>query len=195
MLCFATNNRHKLFEVGHLLGKKFKLVSLQDLNHHEELAEDFLTLEENARQKAEFIFRKYKIPCFADDTGLEVAALNGKPGVLSARYAGPQKNSDDNISLLLENLKGQSLRSAQFRTVIVLVGEDYGVQSFEGKVEGTIIDQPRGTKGFGYDPVFVPTGYNITLAEMTVEEKNSISHRAIAVHKLVRFLLEQTTRV
>jgi XTP/dITP diphosphohydrolase len=188
-LCFATNNRHKLNEVSKILQGKFKIVGLEELGHFDDLAEDFLTLEENARQKAEFVFGKYNVSCFADDTGLEVKALNGEPGVLSARYAGPQKNSTDNIALVLKNLSGKSNRKAQFRTVIALAMSEQSTHYFEGKVVGEIIDVPRGSQGFGYDPVFVPQGFNKTLAEMTIEEKNVISHRARAIEKLVAFLV------
>lgn len=188
-LCFATNNLHKLNEVAHILNGKFKVIGLEELGHRDDLAEDFLTLEENARQKAEFVLAKYKIPCFADDTGLEVEALSGEPGVLSARYAGPQKNSSDNTALLLKNLSGKSNRKAQFRTVIAFARGGQDFHYFEGKVNGEIIETPRGTQGFGYDPVFVPEGFNKTLAEMSMEEKNAISHRAKAMTKLVAFLL------
>lgn len=189
-ICFATNNRHKLNEVAHILHGKFTVIGLEDLGHTADLAEDFFTLEENARQKAEFVFRKYNEACFADDTGLEVEALNGAPGVLSARYAGPQKNSADNTALLLKNLLGNPNRKACFRTVIALARGENDLHYFEGKVEGEIIDIPRGTQGFGYDPVFIPEGFNKTLAEMTMEEKNAISHRARAMAKLVAFLLQ-----
>jgi XTP/dITP diphosphohydrolase len=188
-ICFATNNRNKLAEVRNLLTNNFKLIGLSDLNYKEELAEDFFSLEENAKQKAQFVYRKFKIPCFADDTGLEVEALNGVPGVLSARYAGDQKDSSANISLLLENMKDISLRKAQFRSVICLVEDESSFQYFEGKVEGEIIDEIKGSQGFGYDPVFVPSGFSKTLAEMSMEEKNAISHRAMAINKLVHYLL------
>jgi XTP/dITP diphosphohydrolase len=189
-LCFATNNLHKLSEVANILRGKFKVIGLEDLGHTEDLAEDFFTLEENARQKAEFVFNKYKTPCFADDTGLEVETLNGGPGVLSARYAGPQKNSSHNTALLLKNLSGKSNRKARFRTVIAFARGEEDFHYFEGTVAGEIIDTPRGVQGFGYDPVFVPEGFNKTLAEMSMEEKNAISHRARAMAKLVTFLLQ-----
>lgn len=189
-ICFATNNPNKLAEVRNLLEGKIELVGLQDLHYPEELAEDFSTLEENARQKAEFVFQKFGIACFADDTGLEVKALSGAPGVLSARYAGDQKNSRDNIALLLKNLKSQPERKAQFRTVICLYQADAEINFFEGKLEGKIINELRGNDGFGYDPVFVPSGFNRTLAEMSLVEKNAISHRARAVNQLVKYLLK-----
>lgn len=189
-LCFATNNRHKLDEVANILQGRFKVIGLDQLGHDDDLAEDFLTLEENARQKAEFVFKKYNVPCFADDTGLEVEALEGEPGVISARYAGPQKNSLDNTALLLKNLYGKSNRKAQFRTVIAFARGEQDFHYFEGKVTGEIIDTPRGNYGFGYDPVFVPAGFNKTLAEMSMDEKNAISHRGRAMEKLVAFLLQ-----
>ena len=186
--CFATNNRHKLEEVANLLKGSFDLVGLNDIGFKGELAEDFLTLEENSRQKAEFIFRNYQMPCFADDTGLEVVALNGEPGVLSARFAGPHKSSADNMTLLLKKLEGISNRKAQFRTVITLIEITGQVKQFEGVVKGEILPQPRGQAGFGYDPVFLPDGLDKTLAEMTLPEKNQISHRAKAANKLVEYL-------
>jgi XTP/dITP diphosphohydrolase len=186
-LALATNNRHKLEEVKFILGDQIELLTLEDIGCREELAEEQDTLEGNSLEKAEYVFNKYKISCFADDTGLEVASLNGAPGVYSARYAGPQRNADDNIALLLENLEEAINRQAQFRTVITLVSEN-GVYQFEGVVKGRIIEERRGTHGFGYDPVFVPDGFSETLAEMTMEEKNKISHRARAMQKLVDFL-------
>ncbi len=187
-LCFATNNRHKLDEVSSLLKRDFDLVGLDDIGFKEELAEDFFTLEENSNQKAEFIFNRFHLPCFADDTGLEVDALNGQPGVFSARFAGPQRNSSDNIRLLLQKLEGVKNRKARFRTVITLVERKGVTQQFEGIVKGEIIQQARGSEGFGYDPIFLPDGHTETLAEMTLEKKNVISHRGIAVGKLVMYL-------
>jgi len=139
-------------------------------------------------QKAEFVFQKYKVPCFADDTGLEVEALNGEPGVYSARYAGEDKNSDDNIDLLLNKLGAKLNRRARFRTVITLIGLDEEPLYFEGVVEGTITDKRKGTFGFGYDPVFIPEGLKNTYAEMNLQEKSSLSHRAIAIKKLGDYL-------
>ena len=187
-LCFATNSRHKLHEVASLLKNTFDVVSLADIGFNEELAEDFSTLEENSKQKAEFVFYNFQIPCFADDTGLEVEALNGAPGVNSARYAGLQRNAADNMALLLEELKGVANRKAQFRTVITLMESSSQTIQFEGVVQGQILPQARGTDGFGYDPVFLPDGFEKSLAEMTMEEKNEISHRAKAVKKLVDYL-------
>lgn len=187
-ICFATNNQHKIEEVAALLGGHFALVSLQDIGCHEELAEDFFTLEDNSRQKAEFVFKNFNVSCFADDTGLEVEALNGEPGVFSARYAGPQRNSEDNMNLLLQKLAHHPNRHARFRTVITLLEGDGTVKQFEGIVAGEILSAKRGTKGFGYDPIFQPDGFSKTLAEMTLEEKNKISHRARAMSKLVEYL-------
>ena len=186
-LIVATNNRHKVDEILALLGNEFELLTLADIGCHEELAEDQDTLEGNSFQKASYVFEKYNEDCFADDTGLEVDALNGEPGVYSARYAGAQRNSEDNINLLLKNLSGEQNRKARFRTVVTLIRKD-GVHQFEGKVEGRILSERKGNGGFGYDPVFVPDGFTRTLAEMTMEEKNRISHRARAVQKLVEFL-------
>ncbi|NJM26828.1 MAG: RdgB/HAM1 family non-canonical purine NTP pyrophosphatase [Bacteroidia bacterium] len=188
-LCFATNNTHKLEEVRAATAGNINILSLSDIRCFEELPETQPTLEGNSLQKAEYVNHHYHIPCFADDTGLEVEALHGAPGVFSARYAGPQRNSGDNISLLLDNLRGITNRNARFRTVISLVGLG-STQLFDGIVTGTIRESSRGTQGFGYDPVFQPTGFQQTFAEMTLEQKNTLSHRAIAVAKLVRFLLK-----
>lgn len=186
-IVFATNNKHKLFEVQQILGTKYSIKSLKDIGFTEDIPEDFQTLEENASQKAWHIYNKFKIDCFADDTGLEVNTLNGEPGVLSARYAGEQKSSHDNIMKLLEQLKNKPNRDAQFRTVIALIasGKEY---RFEGIVRGSIIQHLKGTDGFGYDPVFLPKGYQETFAEMDIELKNRISHRGLAMSKLVDFL-------
>jgi XTP/dITP diphosphohydrolase len=186
-LCFATNNSHKLEEVRHAI-KHFQIVSLEEINCFEELPETRDTLEGNSLQKAEYVFDKYKIPCFADDTGLEVEALNNGPGVYSARYAGPQRNAEDNIDLLHKNLLGKSNLNARFRTVISLVGLEPSPVLFEGIVSGSITLDRRGTSGFGYDPVFLPQGYAKTFAEMTMDEKNELSHRARAVKKLEAYL-------
>ena len=186
-LVFATNNQHKLKEVQALLGNHFRLLSLADIGFEEEIPEDFDTLQDNALQKARYIHSRFGYNCFADDTGLEVDALNGEPGVYSARYAGEAKNPHDNIVKLLNNLIGVKNRHAQFRTVIALIlnGSEY---LFEGKVEGEIIEEGRGGDGFGYDPIFLPEGYNQTFAEMPLDVKNQISHRGRAVVKLVDFL-------
>jgi len=186
-LVFATNNAHKLSEVQHLLGKKFLLLSLKDIHLEEEIPEDYDTLEQNALQKARYIFDKTRKNCFADDTGLEVDALNGRPGVYSARYAGEGKNPKDNIKKLLKELDGVANRKARFRTVVALIidNQEY---LFEGIVNGQIIESERGTDGFGYDPVFLPDGFSLTFAEMMLDQKNLISHRARAIGQLVDFL-------
>jgi len=187
MLCFATNNQNKINEVRAHLGPDFLLVGLDEIGCTEELAEDQVTLEGNSFQKAEYVYKNFGVSCFADDTGLEVEALQGAPGVYSARYAGPQRSATDNMKLLLSNLAASENRKARFRTVITLMTPDFSKQ-FEGVVNGYIIDDYRGTGGFGYDPIFLPDGYSQTLAEMSMEEKNTISHRAQAVNKLVDFL-------
>jgi XTP/dITP diphosphohydrolase len=192
-LCFATNNDHKLSEAKDIAGKDFEIVSLEEINCFEELPETSPTLEGNSLQKAQFVFQKYNVPCFADDTGLEVEALNGEPGVFSARYAGEHKNSADNIDLLLKKLGTNQNRKAKFRTVITLLGMEPNPLFFEGTVEGTITDKCRGTFGFGYDPVFIPHGYTKTYAEMNLQEKSSLSHRAIAVKKLGDYLKNRIT--
>lgn len=186
-LCFATNSHHKREEVMAVLGGTFQLVTLAEVGCKEELPETQETIAGNAYQKAAYIWNLYKIPCFADDTGLEVGALDGAPGVFSARYAGPQRSSIDNISLLLKKMEGLHNREAQFRTVISLILPQ-GEWFFEGIVKGVILTEPKGTAGFGYDPVFQPHASVKTLAEMTMREKNEISHRALAVKKLAGFL-------
>lgn len=186
-ICFATNNEHKLVEVRSLLQPDFRVVSLQEVGCKEELPEEKETLEDNSLQKAQYVFDHYNISCFADDTGLEVESLNGQPGVYSARYAGQQRSSDDNINLLLRNLEGKSSRLAQFRTVITLI-LDGEVRQFEGVVKGEILSARKGSGGFGYDPVFQPIGMNQSLAEISLEEKNKISHRGDAIRKLVAYL-------
>jgi len=188
-LCFASNNAHKLDEIRPLLPVGTELLSLTDIGCHEELPETQDTLEGNARQKAEYVWEHYGVPCFADDTGLEVTALNGAPGVYSAHYAGPQRLAADNVQKLLNELRGQPDRTAQFRTVVALVLPGGVVHEFAGMVEGVITDTPSGTGGFGYDPVFRPLeGDGHTFAEMSTAEKNRISHRARAVAGLVAFL-------
>jgi XTP/dITP diphosphohydrolase len=186
-LIFATNNQHKLAEVRAALNSSIALLTLQEIGCTEELAEEQNTIEGNSLQKADYVFKKYKADCFADDSGLEVEALNGEPGVDSAHYAGSQRSHSDNINLLLNNLHGNANRKAQFKTVITLV-DTQGVHQFEGILKGEILTAGRGTNGFGYDPVFMPEGFSKTLAEMTMDEKNAISHRARAVKKLVEFL-------
>ncbi|MFP4041733.1 MAG: non-canonical purine NTP diphosphatase [Bacteroidales bacterium] len=191
-LLFATNNPHKKKEIQDLLDESFNILSLEDVGYIGDIPEDKNTLEENAIQKAEYIYEITGMNCFADDTGLEVDALNGKPGVYSARYAGEEKNSEANIQKLLKELEGKSNRKAHFRTVIALVlgGEQY---FFEGIVNGKIIHTKKGESGFGYDPVFIPDGYDITFAEMPLRLKNQISHRSRAMNKLTSFLKKQFT--
>lgn len=189
-LCFATNNENKIAEIRAQLGSFFLLKKLEEIGCKEELPETQNTIEGNSIQKATYVFDHYNVSCFADDTGLEVQALNGEPGVYSARYAGEQKNSEDNIQLLLSRLKGVQNRKARFRTVITLAEAD-GISTFEGIVEGVILEEKRGTLGFGYDPVFQPAGLTKTFAEMSLEEKSKISHRAIAMNKLIQFLKDK----
>lgn len=183
----ATNNQHKLQEIQAILSEGIVLKTLKDIGCFEELAEDQDTIEGNSLQKADYVYRHYHVDCFADDTGLEVEALNGAPGVISAMYAGPQRSATDNINLLLKNLEGKNNRRARFRTIITLI-LDGAVHTFEGIVNGTILNDRRGNDGFGYDPVFLPDNSSKTLAEMSMDEKNRISHRANAVGKLVNFL-------
>lgn len=186
-LVFATHNPNKLREVQQILESGFDLLSLNDLKLSEEIPETESTLEGNALLKARYIKKHFGHDVFADDTGLEVDALNGAPGVFSARYAGEQKNSEDNIDKLLRKLEGKSNRKAQFRTAIALIiGEKEWL--FDGIAEGEIKHARSGASGFGYDPVFCPSGYSQTFAEMSSQEKNRISHRGKAVEKLVEFL-------
>ena len=187
-IVFATNNRHKLDEVEAILGHKFELISLTEVGCHEDIPETGETLEENALQKARYVYSHFHTDCFADDTGLEVEALNGAPGVYSARYAGGNgHDSEANMRKLLQELEGVENRKARFRTVFALIvnGKEH---LFEGIVNGTIIKVRRGTSGFGYDPVFVPNGYDKTFAELGDDIKNRISHRAVASDKLCKFL-------
>lgn len=186
-LVFATNNLHKLEEVRDILGGSFRIASLKEIECTDDIPETADTLEGNALQKARYVKDKFGYDCFADDTGLEVEALGGAPGVFSARYAGLGHDSEANMRKLLKELEGKTNRQAQFRTVVALIleGREY---TFEGIVRGTILTERRGTAGFGYDPVFVPEGYAETFAEMGSEEKNRISHRARAVQKLADFL-------
>lgn len=189
-IVFATNNAHKLQEVSEILEDKIQIMNLKDIHCDEEIPETSDTIEGNAYQKANYIYEHYHVDCFADDTGLEVEALNGAPGVYSARYAGPQHNSKDNIRKLLTDMQYIENRNAQFRTAIVLI-LDGKIHLFEGTIKGTIIRSERGSGGFGYDSVFVPDGFEKTFAELGEEIKNKISHRAIATKKLVKFLLHE----
>lgn len=186
-LLFATHNPNKLKEIQSLLPASIELFSLDDIGCKEEIPETSKTIEGNALQKARYVKKKYGYDCFADDTGLEVEILNGEPGVYSARYAGEQKNDATNIEKLLSNLKQETNRAAQFKTVIALIlnGEEF---LFEGFCEGEIGREPKGNKGFGYDPIFIPDGYTETFAEISLDEKNKIGHRGKAVRKLIGFL-------
>lgn len=187
VLCFATNNVNKLAEIQALIGDTIILKTLSEVGVVEELEETSGTIPGNSLQKAQYVWDNYQVDVFADDTGLEVEALDGEPGVDSAYYAGPQRSSEDNISLLLKNMEAADDRRARFLTVITLIlnGETY---VFEGVAEGEILEAAKGTKGFGYDPVFRPDGYEVTFAEMEMSEKNKISHRSKAFASLVTFL-------
>lgn len=194
-IVFATNNAHKLREIREILGIDFEIVSTADIGCHDDIPETGNTLEENARQKAEYIMQNYHTSCFADDTGLEVEALGGAPGVHSARYAeGTDHDSEANMAKLLSELRGKTNRKARFRTVISLLertGEspsDYREKQFVGEVWGHIATEKHGAEGFGYDPIFIPEGYDKSFAELGEDAKNQISHRAIAVRKLAAYL-------
>ena len=186
-LIFASHNEHKTTEIRQLLPPEIQLLSLNDLNYHDEIEESAATLEGNALLKATHVFTLFKLPCFADDSGLEVEALDNRPGVYSARYAGEPKNDDRNISKLLDDLKESTNRSARFRTVITLILPTTSL-SFEGIIEGEITHEKKGSNGFGYDPVFQPIESSITFAQMSMEQKNTISHRALALEKMISFL-------
>lgn len=198
-IVFATNNQHKLEEIRSILGNRFEVVSLADIGCYEDIPETGKTLEENALQKAQYVYDHYHVSCFADDTGLEVEALNGAPGVYSARYAGGEgHDSEANMQKLLAELAGKDNRQARFRTVIALIERRdvcpcgctavKKVTEFEGIVNGTITHEKHGSEGFGYDPVFQPEGYDHTFAELGVDVKNTISHRARATQKLADYL-------
>ena len=198
-IVFATNNQHKLDEIRSILGEKFEVVSLSDIGCHEEISETGKTLEENALQKAQYVYDHYHVSCFADDTGLEVDALGGAPGVFSARYAGGEgHDSEANMTKLLHELGNNNNRKARFRTVIALIMKKdicpcgctsiKEIHQFEGIVNGEIIHEKRGGEGFGYDPIFQPEGYDKTFAELGTNIKNTISHRARATQKLAEYL-------
>jgi len=187
LLVFATNNPNKLKEVQALIPKQIKLLSLKDIGCFEDVPETQRTIVGNAIQKVKYIKVHYGYDCFADDTGLEVEALNGEPGVFSARYAGEQRNADDNMNKLLDNLKDKTNRQARFKTVVALHLNE-NLITFTGLCEGEIIQKKQGEQGFGYDPIFKAKGYSKTFAEITLEEKNSIGHRGKAVRQLVTFL-------
>jgi XTP/dITP diphosphohydrolase len=187
-LVFATNNKNKVYEVSKLITGRIKLLGLDDIHCTDELPETQPTLEGNALQKARYVYEHFKCDCFADDTGLEIEGLDGRPGVISARYAGEGKRAEDNMNKVLAEMSGMKNRKAKFRTVIALIleGKEY---LFEGAVQGSILEKKQGEKGFGYDPIFSPDGEDgLSFAEMSIEKKNEISHRARAVKKLVEFL-------
>lgn len=186
-LVLATNNPHKVEEIRNILGSSLSIKTLNELGFFEDIPEDSPTLQGNASQKSHFLFDKFGCNCFADDTGLEVEALDGAPGIYSARYAGEAKDPEANMRKLLKELEGKESRKARFRTVISLIweGQEY---FFEGIVEGVILTEKRGKEGFGYDPIFQPDGYDRSFAQLTMQEKNEISHRGRAVQKLLQFL-------
>lgn len=201
-IVFATNNQHKLQEIRDILGSEFEIVSLKEIGCDVDIPETGNTLEENAMQKAQYVYDHYNLSCFADDTGLEVEALNGEPGVHSARYAeGTDHDSEANMAKLLRNLEGKDNRKARFRTVIALIQKQdvcpcgctsiKKVNRFEGIVDGSIATEKHGTAGFGYDPIFVPKGYDKSFAELGESIKNGISHRARAVAKLAEYLKQK----
>ncbi len=189
-LVFATNNKNKIKEIKRVLHKHFDVKSMAEIGCHDDIPEPHPTLEGNALEKAQYIASRYSVNVFADDTGLEVAALDGAPGVYSARYAGPQCDANDNMNKLLQEMEGKEDRSACFRTVVALIldGKEH---LFEGRVNGQILTEKRGGEGFGYDPIFMPDGFEVAYAEMDLDTKNSISHRGKAVRKLVAFLNEK----
>jgi XTP/dITP diphosphohydrolase len=186
-IIFASNNRHKADEIKRIMGNGFNIITLKDADINIDIPEPFDTLEANASEKAVTIHKLTNKNCFSEDTGLEVEALNGEPGVKSARYAGEGKDFKANIDKLLHNMQGRQNHSARFRTVIVLIWHTHEY-CFEGICKGQVIDTPRGDNGFGYDPVFIPDGSEKTFAEMTMDEKNEFSHRRKAIDKLVEFL-------
>jgi XTP/dITP diphosphohydrolase len=191
-LIFATNNQHKVDEVRHVIGGLFEIITLKEAGIDIDIPEPHDTLEANATEKSQTIYRMTGQDCFSEDTGLEVAALNGEPGVKSARYAGEGRNFQQNIDKLLQNLAGKPNREARFRAVISLIQDGKEFQ-FEGICEGVIAEEQKGREGFGYDPVFIPDGAGISFAEMTIEEKNRYNHRQKAMSKLIHFLSQQKT--
>ena len=192
-IIFATHNEHKTQEARAILGENWNLKNLHEIGCEEEIPETADTLQGNALQKAQYVVDHYHANCFADDTGLEIDGLEGRPGVYSARYAGEHCTYQDNVNKVLKEMKGMTNRKACFKTVVALV-LDGEIHLFEGRVDGKIIEEPRGTAGFGYDPVFMPDGYNQTFAEMGDEVKNSISHRGRAMRKLIDFLKDRTVK-
>lgn len=188
-LVFATNNKHKTEEVGNLLRGQYKVLNLSDIGCTVDIPETGSTFAENATLKSQYVLENYQLDCFADDSGLEIEALNQEPGIYSARYSGI-KDDAANLNLVLQKMQGQSNRKARFRTVVSLFKNQQNY-FFEGIINGHIAEKPMGTQGFGYDPIFVPEGYDISFAQMSMEQKNEISHRAIAMRKLIAFLKEQ----
>ena len=188
-LVFATNNKHKTEEVGNLLRGQYKVLNLPDIGCTVDIPETGSTFAENATLKSQYVLENYQLDCFADDSGLEIEALNQEPGIYSARYSGV-KDDAANLNLVLQKMEGQSNRKARFKTVVSLF-KDQQNYLFEGIINGHITEKPMGTQGFGYDPIFVPEGYDISFAQMSMEQKNEISHRAIAMRKLIAFLKEQ----
>jgi len=186
-LVFATNNAHKLTEVKAILEPEYEIISLNELNCTDEIPETANTLEGNALLKAKYIYDKFGLDCFADDTGLEIEALGGEPGVYSARYAGEEHDAEKNMNMVLNLMKNRQNRKACFRTVIALI-QSNEIKYFTGKIDGKIASKRLGNNGFGYDPIFIPEGYTLSFAELGSEEKNKISHRALAIIKLTEYL-------
>jgi XTP/dITP diphosphohydrolase len=189
-LVFATNNKHKFDEIRQVIGTSIDLLRLTDIEFSGEIPEDTDTLEGNAAQKAMYIYNRFSVDCFADDTGLEIEALHGEPGVYSARYAGASCSFEENMNLVLKRMEGITNRKARFRTVIALV-ENGKLSFYKGEIQGIITSEKRGEKGFGYDPIFIPDGFDTSFAQMTLEEKNCISHRAIAIKAFARHFREK----
>ncbi len=189
-LVFATNNQHKFLEIKQKLGSLIQLINLNDLGFNDEIPETHETILENAAEKAFFVYDRYHLNCFADDTGLEIDALSGEPGVYSARYAGENCSYDDNMNKVLQKMKNVKNRAAKFRTIIALV-EEGKLITFEGYINGEILREKSGIEGFGYDPIFKPAGFVQSFAEMSLQEKNKISHRSVAVNKLVKYLINK----
>jgi XTP/dITP diphosphohydrolase len=190
-LLFASGNPNKHLEMKSMLPAEYELVSPEDLGLTEDIAENGDTLEANALEKADFLWNRFKIPVFADDTGLEVEALQGAPGVYSARYAGPQRNSEDNMDKLLNELSERRNRHAHFRTVIAFIDENGNSHLFEGRVDGSILRERQGKGGFGYDPIFLANGQDLSFAEMPLDAKNAISHRGRALRAFIKYLKEK----
>ena len=186
-LVFCTHNKNKVNEIARITGPEFEWLTLNDIGYHEAIPEPFDTLEENARTKAETVFHASGLPCFSEDSGLFTEALNGEPGVHSARYAGPNANASNNMTLLLERMKGKTNRKASFKTVIAFFTAEHCL-FFTGECSGTLLEEPIGTEGFGYDPLFVPDGDTRTFAQMTLDEKNSYSHRKKAMDSFLSYL-------